>query len=146
MASLDPAWPDQASTAFDVSSVPLSLIPDLIPDHLRRTASDDQIAQLAHDPPTRDRRIDHRCQALAHHVIDDVEHPEASPGDELVVDEVQAPALVGKRQHRRRGPRADGAPSSLPAAHRQSCRGNDPPDQCLVRPDPHDRAAGSSCG
>src|SRR5512139_2024560 len=40
-------------------------------------------------------------------------------GAQMLVDEVQAPALVGKRQHRRRCPRADGAPSSLPATHRQ---------------------------
>lgn len=95
------------------------LRPVVADDHLRCTAPGDQIAQLAHDPPVRDRRIDHRRQALARHVIDDVDHPEASLGDELIVDKVQAPALVRKRQHRRRGPRADGASSSLPAAHRQ---------------------------
>ena len=43
--------------------------------------------------------------------------PEAASRGELVVDEVEAPALVGK--HRRGRPRADGAPSSPSTSDRQ---------------------------
>ena len=88
-------------------------------DHLRRSAPGDQIIQLAHHPSARDRSIDHSRQTLARHIVDDVEHAEPPPGDELVVDEVQAPALVGKSQHRCRCPRADSALASLPAPDRQ---------------------------
>jgi hypothetical protein len=89
-------------------------------DHLRRAPPGDQIGQLAHDPPARDRGVYHRPDALARHVADDVEHAEPPSGDELVVDEVQAPALVGERRHRCRRPRACGATSVLPTTHRQT--------------------------
>jgi hypothetical protein len=46
--------------------------------------------------------------------IDDVEHAKAAAGGELIVNEVQAPALVRKRQHRGRRPRANGAATSQP--------------------------------
>jgi len=88
-------------------------------DHLRRASLGNQIDQLTDHPPARDRRVDHCSQAFARHVIDDVEHPETTAGGKLVVNEVQAPALVGERQHRRGGPRANGAPSALPAPDRQ---------------------------
>ena len=42
------------------------------------------------------------------------------PRSQLIVHEVQAPALVGQRQHRGRRPRANGALSSLPATHCQT--------------------------
>ena len=43
------------------------------------------------------------------YIVDDVQDAEPATGGELIVDEVQAPALVGKRQHRSRRPRAYGA-------------------------------------
>ena len=63
-------------------------------DGLRRAALGDQIGQLAHHPPTRDRRVDHRSQAFARDIVDDVEHAKAAASDELVMDEVEAPALA----------------------------------------------------
>jgi hypothetical protein len=39
--------------------------------------------------------VSNRRQALARHIIDDVEHPEPATGDHLIMHEVQAPALVG---------------------------------------------------
>lgn len=41
-------------------------------DHLRGAPFGDEIGQLAHDPTTGDRGIDHRPQALARDVVDDV--------------------------------------------------------------------------
>lgn len=83
-------------------------------DRLRRAPLGHQIGQLTHDTTDGDRAIDHRPQAPARNVVDDVEHPEPAPRDKPVMDEVQALALVGERQHRCRRPRADGAPSYVP--------------------------------
>ncbi len=101
-------------------------------DHRRFAKFGDQIGQLAHDPPARNRRVHHRPEALARHVIDDVEDAEPSAGDQLVVHEVQAPALVGERQHRRGRPCANRAPSSLPARDCQPFLAVEPLDLLAV--------------
>ncbi len=63
-------------------------------DHARLAASGDQIRQLTSNAPTGYRRVRDRGQAFARHVVDDVEHSEASAAGELVVHEVQRPARV----------------------------------------------------
>ena len=65
----------------------------------------DQHRQLAGDPSARDRGVGDRRQALAGHVVDDVEDAEAAAKRELVVDEVERPAGVdpGLDQDRRTG-------------------------------------------
>lgn len=64
-------------------------------DHPWLAALGDQIGELAHDPTPRYRRIGHRTQALAGHIVDDVEHSEPASRRHLIVHEVQAPSLVG---------------------------------------------------
>ena len=63
-------------------------------DHAWLAASGDQVRQLTSNAATGDRRVGDRGQAFARHVIDDVEHSEASAAGELVVHEVQRPARV----------------------------------------------------
>lgn len=69
-----------------------------------------------HGTAAGDRGIDHHPQALACDVVDNVEQSEPTTGGRLVMDEVRAPALVEECQHRRRRPRAGGAPSFSPRA------------------------------
>lgn len=59
------------------------------------------IDDVAHAPPAQDRRVDHLPEALARDVINDVEHAQRPAGNELVANAVEAPTLVGQRQHRR---------------------------------------------
>ena len=47
-----------------------------------------------------------RSQAFARNVIDHVEHPEALPVGELVMDKIQRPAHIGPRLDQDRGPMA----------------------------------------
>lgn len=49
---------------------------------------------------TGDRHISDRSEALPGHVIDDVEHVEPPATGELVVDEVQVPAGLGRASTR----------------------------------------------
>ena len=49
----------------------------------------DQLGQLTCNPATGDRGVRNRGKAFPRHVIDKVQHPEASPARELVVHEVQ---------------------------------------------------------
>ena len=63
-------------------------------DHPRLAALGDQLRQFAHDTATRDRGVRHRRQALPGHIIDHVKNPKPPAGSQLVVHEVQAPALV----------------------------------------------------
>ena len=58
-------------------------------DHARLAATADQIGQLAGDTTTGDRRVRDRGQALARHIVDDIQHPEAPAAGKLVVHEVQ---------------------------------------------------------
>ena len=60
-----------------------------------------------------------RTQALAGHIVDDVELPEPASRRHLIVHEVQAPALVGQRQHRRRRPRTNSATTVPSSSDRQ---------------------------
>jgi len=108
------ASPDQTSTAFEVSSVPLS--PTIMPGRPRSAtrSTDSRTTRLPGD-----RGVHHRPQTFARDIVDDVQHPEAPAGGKLVMHEVQPPALVGERPHRPRRPRAHGAPWSLPAPDRQ---------------------------
>jgi len=50
-------------------------------DHVRLAAAADQVGQLACQPSTGDRRVRDGGQALSGHVIDDVEHAEASSAE-----------------------------------------------------------------
>lgn len=50
--------------AFEVNSLPLSPVPDLIRDHHRPAAIGDERVQLAANPHARERRVGHQRQAL----------------------------------------------------------------------------------
>ncbi|ESZ10624.1 hypothetical protein X737_31230 [Mesorhizobium sp. L48C026A00] len=63
-------------------------------DHARLAAVGDQFGQFACYTAARDRGVRDCRQALARHVVDDVEDAEASTAGELVVDETQRPAGV----------------------------------------------------
>src|SRR5690606_18332808 len=58
-------------------------------DHVRPSATADQVGQLAGDPAAGDRGVGDRGQAFARHVIDDVQYPKAPSTGELVMHEVQ---------------------------------------------------------
>mgnify|MGYP001344368762 CR=1 FL=1 len=73
--------------AFEVNSLPLSLVPDLIRDHPRPAAIGNESVQLADNPHPRERRVDHQRQALALAVVDDRQDAEATAVGELVRDE-----------------------------------------------------------
>ena len=72
-------------------------------DHLRLAARAYERRQLACNPFARDRGVGDCRQALARHVIDNVEDAEASATGELVMDEVERPARIdlGLDQNRR---------------------------------------------
>ena len=89
-------------------------------DHTGLAAPGDQLGQLAHDTAPRDRGVRHRCQALPGHVIDYVEHAEPATRRHLVMDKVQAPALVRQRQHRSRCSGPHGSPAAAPPPDCQS--------------------------
>jgi len=95
------------------------VILDAADDRVGLAAFGDETGQFAHDPLARDRRVDDCAQALARDIVDDVEHADASPGRELIVDEIEAPALVGERRHGGGGPRAHGAPAPRPRRPRR---------------------------
>lgn len=102
----NPASPDQASTAPELSSVPSALT---IICGLPRSA----ITPAAHARPAGPRST--CCLSPRWFRASRAGRAEQPPGDELVVDEVEAPALVRKRQHRCGRSRADSAASSLSA-------------------------------
>ena len=77
--------------ALEVSSVPLSLT--IVAGRPRQR---DDGVQLAGDPPARDRGVGHQRQTLAGAVVEHRQDPEAAAVGQLVGDEVQAPALVGR--------------------------------------------------
>ena len=97
VAPVDPglAAPRQNRIAGQLSTI-------IADDHAQLAPVPDQLGKLPDHPAARDRGVGHGSQALARHVIDDVEHPELAPGCHLVVHEVQAPALVGQRCYRLR--------------------------------------------
>lgn len=66
------------------------------------------------------RGIRHSREALPSDVIDHVAHPEPPARNHLVMDEVQAPALVRQRQHRRRCPGPDSTLAAAPPPNRQT--------------------------
>src|SRR3546814_1320485 len=80
-------------------------------DHGWLAALGDQFVQLSHNPPPGDRCVGHRTQTLPGHVIDNIEHAEAPPRDQLVVHEITAPALVWQGKDRRRRLGADSTPA-----------------------------------
>ena len=88
-------------------------------DHARLAVHGDQLLQLTHHPLARDRGIRHRLQAFTRDIIDDVEHPEPAARDHLVVHEVEAPALVGKRRNRGGRRSANRAFATLSPPHGQ---------------------------
>src|SRR3546814_230411 len=83
-------------------------------DHGWLAALGDQFVQLSHNPPPGDRCVGHRTQTLPGHVIDNIEHAEAPPRDQLVVHEITAPALVWQGKDRRRRLGADSTPAIAP--------------------------------
>ena len=101
-------------------------------DHAGTTAPGDQLAELAHDAGPGERSVDHRGQALAREVVDDVQHPEAAPIVQRIGDEVQAPALVRSLRHRHRRPRTQGPLAAAAAAHREPLLPVEPVDLLQV--------------
>ena len=89
--------------ALEVNSVPLSLVPDLIRDHLGLAAAGHERLELARYPQSAERCVGNQCQALPGAVIDHGQNPEAPAIGHLIGDEVGRPALVGGHgdQHRR---------------------------------------------
>ena len=77
----------------------------------------DQIRQLARHAPIRNRGVRDCRQALARHVVDDVQDTKPPAAGELIVDEVERPARVGAGFDKDRRPRADGASPRPPLAH-----------------------------
>ena len=108
VAPVDPglAAPRQNRIAGQLSTI-------IADDHAQLAPVPDQLGKLPNHPAARDRGVGHGSQALARHVIDDVEHPELAPGCHLVVHEDQAPALVGQRCSRRSRAGAHRAPARL---------------------------------
>jgi len=91
---------------------------------------------LPHDPRARQRGVGHQRQALARTVIDHRQDAEAPPVRQLVCDEVQRPALVGRQRQVQRSPRAHRSLPAAAPAHRQLLVAIDPLD-----PFPVDRMA-----
>ncbi len=89
-------------------------------DHLWLAAPVYKPRQLPSHPDARDRGVRDRRQAFAGHVIDDIEHPEAAPVGELIVDKVQRPAGIGPCRDQDRGSCPDGTPAGLALAHSQT--------------------------
>ena len=56
--------------ALEVNSVPLSLVPDLIRDHLGLAAAGHECLELARYPQSAERCVGNQCQALPGAVID----------------------------------------------------------------------------
>ena len=86
----------------------------------------DEMGKLTCHPLARDRRVHDRRQALARDVIHDVQHAEPPAAHELVMHEVERPALVRLPDHRQRRAGADCAPSRLASAHGQPFLGVEP--------------------
>ena len=63
-------------------------------DHLRLAAFGDDGGQFTGDPDAGDRGVRDRSQALARHVVDEVEDAEAPAAGELIVYEVERPAAL----------------------------------------------------
>jgi hypothetical protein len=64
-------------------------------DHAGFAAPFEERRQFASDPTAGDRGVGDRRQALARHIINDIENTETSAAGELVVDEIQRPAGIG---------------------------------------------------
>ena len=82
-------------------------------------ASTDHIVQLAGNTPARDRAIGDERQALPSAVIDDCQDAEAPAIDQLVVNEVEAPALIRHQRHLDRPPGSQRPLASTAPAHAQ---------------------------
>ena len=88
-------------------------------NHPRLAAPGDQVRQLPGHPHARDRGVGDRGQALARHVIDDVENPEATTIGHLIVNEVERPAGVDPGFDQDRGADANSSPPGSALADRQ---------------------------
>ena len=82
-------------------------------NHARQPATLGDGAQLANNPPTRQRDVDDASQAFAAVVVDDVEHAEPPAAGQRVRYEVERPALVGFLRDRHRRPRVQTAEGKL---------------------------------
>ena len=80
----------------------------------------DQGIELAHDAAPGERGVGDQREILAGAIVDDSEYAKAPPRLEDVREEVQGPALVGKRGHSERGSGARGPLAPAPAFHRQA--------------------------
>jgi len=89
-------------------------------DHSGLAALGDQLGQLAHDTVPGYRGIRHSRQALPGHDIDHVEDAEPSARGHLIMDQVQAPALVRQGKHRSRHLGADGTLAAASPPHCQA--------------------------
>ena len=97
-------------------------------DHARLAAPIDQRRQFARHPPSRDRGVGDRRQALARHVVNDVQDAEAPAAGELIVDEVERPARVGAGFDKDRRARPHGASPRPPPGRREAFLAIEPVD------------------
>ena len=89
-------------------------------DQIGFAAPREDRVELSRHPPTRDRGVGDRRQAFLGHVVDHVEDAEAPPVRELVVDEVDRPAVVRLRLDQDRRPRARRSLAALALADGQA--------------------------
>ena len=92
----------------------------------------DDVVQLPRHPQARDRRVRHEPKALARAVINDRQDAEPTTVADLVGDEVQAPALIGRHRALNRPARAHGPLAAAAAAHGQLLLAIDPLDPLAV--------------
>ena len=92
-------------------------------DRRRPAVHHDKPSEFTRHPHARDRRVHHRRQTLAGDIVHDVQHAKPPAAHELVMYEVQRPALIRPCNHRQRRPSANSTPSRFAFAHRQSLLG-----------------------
>src|SRR5579864_8577161 len=89
-------------------------------DRLRTPpAAANGVVELARYAPARDRRVGDQRQAFAGTVVDHRQDAKAPTVGQLVGDEVEAPALVGRQRCHHWLPGADRALATAASAHRQ---------------------------
>jgi len=104
-------------------------------DHERPAAKGDERIELAGDPLAGERGVDDECQAFAGEVVDHDQHTKAPSVDQLVGDEVQAPALVRALWHGHRRPCPERALAPATPAHRQPLFTIEPEQLLMVQHD-----------
>jgi hypothetical protein len=88
-------------------------------NHDGLAAPDDDRLEFADNASPRDRGVRDRGQALARDIVDNVQHPNSPAAGQLVMDKVEAPALVRQSNHRRSRARADSPLAPFATTNRQ---------------------------